>query len=106
MSPWRCPYYHAEQRGGDDALRCGDCKTGVEVSRVERKDKFEEYMVLATRFLGQGQSADDNSWLEQLALKRNEMQAEGSLDAKKGPEIMLHDVEETKGRRRWNGDWH
>ena len=78
--------YRAEQGGGDEVLRCGGCKTEVKVSQRERSDGFEECHVMAVRFLGTGQEADDASWLEQCALTRNEVVEEEKVVEKKEEE--------------------
>ncbi|CAF9927595.1 hypothetical protein IMSHALPRED_007248 [Imshaugia aleurites] len=65
--------YQAAQSGEGDILRCGDCKTQVKVSHCEKSDGSRECHVATVRFLGMGASAEDSSWLEQCALKTNEV---------------------------------
>ena len=68
--------YRAAQQGGDDTLRCRGCRTRITVSLCDRPDEFKECHVVAVRFLGMGESPEDPIWLEQCALKMNEVEEE------------------------------
>lgn len=74
--------YRAEQEGGDDVLRCGDCKTEIKVLRQERSDNYDECHVVAVRFLGLGESAEDLDWLGQCVLEANEVVEGGDVRSK------------------------